>query len=352
MTIQLYDPAMVEVGDKCEKGPATTSSGWPWANNMNPYVPNDAASRYAGGNLTSFCNGDVVGAGDASDIITSFGLRMPTDTYQPKLGVPIPACERQYPGYDSDNTKSKILDAKDSSNNNNPAYEADVAKVFRQWLDLCTFTPPVAGDYYLQIRTNVALGGVSDGEGGYKSNPTVFSQDGDNTSVHGSGNNRWAVRVKGSQRAAIAVSGFDHMSMYANYDGAATTFNLVRVLPAAASKTLKIGFYDTGDATQPGTLTIQPPTDSNMPASIANCTASGVVTGTLTGCRLTNVSSGSGYQGNWQYVNVPIPTNYSCTFGQNGGCWFTVKFAFPGGVPTDTTTWTAKIDGDPVRIIQ
>ena len=85
---------------------------------------------------------------------------------------------------------------------------------------------------------------------------------------------------------------------------------------------------------------------------ISNCVGAGVVNGTLSGCKLTNVSSGSGYQGNWQYVSVPIPANYSCTFTAGGGCWFTVKFAFPGGVPNDTTTWTAKIDGDPVRLIQ
>ena len=349
MTIQLYDPAFVEVGDKCEKVPAATSS-WPLANGMNPYIPNDAATRYTGGNTSAFCNGDV-NAGTATDMVTSYGLRMPTDTYQPKLATPISSCERQYPGYDFNNTSSQALTAPTTSTPN-AAYKPEVAKVFRQWLDLCTFTPTVAGDYYLQVRTDVALGGVTDNEGGYKDNANVFSQTGDNTSVHGSGNNRWAVRVKGSQRASISVSGFEHMGMYANYDGASTTFNLVRVLPAAASKTLKIGFYDTGDATNPGTLTIQPPPDSNMPASISGCVGTGVVNGALSGCQLTNVSSSSGYQGNWEYVNVPIPSNYTCTYTQGGGCWFTVKFAFPNGTPTDTTTWTAKIDGDPVRLIQ
>jgi hypothetical protein len=317
---------------------------------MNPYVPNDATSRYVAGNASPFCNGDVVGTGSASDIVTSFGLRMPTDTYQPKLGTPILDCQRQYPGYDEVNTGSRALTAPTTAVPN-ASYKPEVAKVFRQWLDLCTFTPTVEGDYYLQVRTNVALGGTSDGEGGFKGNTTVFSQDGDNTSVHGSGNNRWAIRVKGAMSSAISVSGFEHMGMYANYAGASTTFNLVRVLPAAASKTLKIGFYDTGDASQAGTLTIQPPPDSNMPASIPNCTGTGVFNGTLTGCQLTNVKDTT-YQGKWQYVNVPIPADYTCTFAQGGGCWFTVKFAFPNGVPTDTTTWTAKIDGDPVRLIQ
>ena len=75
-----------------------------------------------------------------------------------------------------------------------------------------------------------------------------------------------------------------------------------------------------------------------------------MVNGSVPGCQLTNVSS-STYNGKWQYVNVPIPANYTCTVAQAGGCWFTVRFSFPGGVPNDTTTWTAKIDGDPVRLI-
>ena len=151
------------------------------------------------------------------------------------------------------------------------ATKLDVTRVFRQWVDLCTFTPTQSGDHYLQIRTNVALGGTSDGQGGYQGNPVVFSQNGDNTAVSGSGNNRFAIRVKGPMRSAISVSGFQAMGMYANYAsggaGANSTFNLVRVVPAAATKTLKIGFYDTGDASQPGTLTVQPPPDSNLPAS-------------------------------------------------------------------------------------
>jgi Flp pilus assembly protein TadG len=351
MTIQIFDPAFVEVGDNCAQ-PSVTS-GWAVANGMNPYVPNDATTRYVNGSASGYCNGDVVNGGVASDMVTSFGLRLPTDTYQPKIATPMPACERQYGGYDNTNASSQVLTAPTASKPNS-SYKVEVAKVFRQWLDLCTFTPTVAGDYYLQVRTNVAIGGISDGEGGYKDNTDVFTQNGDNTTVHGNGNNRWAVRVKGAKRSVISVSGFEHMEMYANYSngsvGATSTFNLVRVLPAAATKTLKIGFFDTGDASQPGTLTIQPPPDSNMPASIGTCTGSGVVTGALPGCQLTNVSSAT-YNGKWQYVNVPIPANYTCTLSQAGGCWFTVKFAFPSGVPNDTTTWTAKIDGDPVRII-
>ena len=123
-------------------------------------------------------------------------------------------------------------------------------------MTLCTFTPTKAGDYYLQIRTNVALGGTAGRPGRLPEQPQGRSARPATTPrVIGSGNNRFALRVKGAQRGAVSIAGYQHMSIYANYTGANTTFNLVRVIPAAATKTLKIGFYDVGDATQPGTIT-------------------------------------------------------------------------------------------------
>jgi hypothetical protein len=346
VTVQVYDPAMVENGDSCEKGPKA-DSGNPFRVNHNPYAP-DAPTRYASG-VTDYCTGDVNNgtAGTATDFVTSYVMREPTDTYQPKLANPMPDCERQYPGVNADASTSNALDSAKAG-----TYKPDVAKVYHQWVDLCTFVPPAAGDYYLQIRNNVKLGGVSDGNGGYKNNSNVWSQTGDDTTVKGVGNNRFALRVKGPQRGATSIAGWDHMGMYLNYTGAKTTFNLVRVVPAAASKTLRVGFYDTGDATNPGTITIKGPSDSNLPVSLTGCTGGGaVVTGAIPGCQLTNVYTGT-YNGKWQYVNVPIPSGYTCNVTASGGCWFRVDFDFNGSVPTDTTTWTARVEGDPIRLIE
>ena len=47
----------------------------------------------------SFCTGDVLNGG-STPIVTSFGLRKPTDTYQPGQGrTRSPSCAKQYPGY-------------------------------------------------------------------------------------------------------------------------------------------------------------------------------------------------------------------------------------------------------------
>ena len=165
---------------------------------MNPFVP-ARRRRHATSEETPtpFCNGDVLGGGNATDIVTSYGLRLPTDTYQPKLATPILSCAEAVPrmGLDDDDGRPA-----ESGIERHASYKPDVARVFRQWVDLCTFTPTQSGDHYLQIRTNVALGGTSDGQGGNQNNSSVFSQAGDDTAVLGNGNNRFASGSRGRPR--------------------------------------------------------------------------------------------------------------------------------------------------------
>ena len=341
ITLQLYDPAWVETGDNCESAPDNGSGQL--QDDMNDYTTVDGNTRYAE-SANDFCTGDVSNGG-TDEIVTSYDLRSPTDTYNPDNGSPVSGCTKQYPGY----LKSQVTTA--ALRKGNAAYDDDLAEVYHQWVPFCTFTPSQAGDYYLQVRTNVALGGSPDGEGGYQGNAAVYDQSGDDLSVKGSGNNRWAVRIKGAPAASVSFAGWQHMSIYANYTGAQSTFNLVRVIPAAATKTLVIGFYDVGDASNPGTIRVLPPTDSNLSASVSGCVGSGVLNGTLTNCQLDNVSSGSGWNGKTEVVRIPIPNTYTCNATQPGGCWFRLQISFPGGV-NDTTTWTAQIIGDPIRLIK
>ncbi len=56
---------------------------------------------------------------------------------------------KQFPGYS--NTTSTPLSL--STLKSGGSYNANLAKVYRQWVDLCTFTPTQAGDYYIQVRT-------------------------------------------------------------------------------------------------------------------------------------------------------------------------------------------------------
>ena len=150
----------------------------------------------------------------------------------------------------------------------------------------------------------------------------------------------------------ISVAAYEKMRIFANSDSASTEFNLVRVPPAAANKSLVISFFDVGEGASSGSVQVLKPVDAiNLPTYLQNCRGTGVTNGPLSDCKITGITP-SGYNGKYQEIRVPIPSTYSCTVTSQGGCWFRVKVSFGSGQVTDATTWTARIDGEPVRLIE
>jgi len=224
------------------------------------------------------------------------------------------------------------------------------ASFFRQWVSICSVNSPVQGTYFLQVQTGKKIDGTAAPNGG--------------------GSNRFSIRVgAGSNYAAsngLHVYGNQKMGAYANATGANTQFFLTRVLPGEAGKTLVLNFYDTGDASQPGTLAVLPPTDSNLGGSFANCVFTqppgnatgppwGTFSNTGSGCAISGVSNSGtpNYNGQWVTWEIPIPGTYTCNSADPLGCWTKLQFVYPPGTNvSDTTTWSAYILGEPVRLIQ
>jgi hypothetical protein len=186
---------------------------------------------------------------------------------------------------------------------------------FRKWVTLCTLTSAPAGKYFIQAQTT-GTGSTTDT----------------------------------SAKNNVSVSAWKRMGIYANVPGGATpsTFHLTRVPSAAAGQILSIRLYDIGDiGSGTGTITVVPP--AGAPA-LTGCTLQGPVS-TLVGCGF-NVTSSS-MQGKWETIKVPIPATYSCNDADYTKCWFTLKYSFGATAnPVDTTSWTAGIDGNPVRLIE
>jgi hypothetical protein len=344
ITLQLYDPAFVATGDKCAGAPGSytsiTKDSW------NDYTT-DAKQRY---NTTAnvFCAGDNLLDSASGPTVTTFGLRAPNDSQNPRTAPPVPGCTRQYPGYTSDKVTATTLQKGKST------YNDALARVFHQWVTLCKFTPTEAGDYYLQVRTNIAAistGPADATTGGYTptgtlSNFALYTQSGDDTAVKGGGSNRFAVRAYGAASGSISVSALGKMSIYANATAASQTFNLIRLMPAAAGQTLVFKFFDIGDADDSAKLTILPPKET--PISLTNCKATGYQVMSLPTCAITITK----WDGKGETVGVPIPSSYNCSYTLAGGCWFRLNVSFASGSVTDTTTWTAYVSGDPVRLIE
>ncbi len=350
MVVQIYDPEFAHTGDNC--GNNDTSNGAPGSNlvgasqlppNFNPqFAVSDPSTRYSPSSSSVYCSGDQYysdGGNGLTPPWTDFLIRAPDDTPSNPTNNPI-LCTKDFPGY--------LGDLKTALQATTPQAGAPdlFVKYFRQWYTVCTIPNPQVGTYFVQVKT------------GTKSDGTV--------APHGGGANRFAIRVglnSDFSTSNASIYGFGRQGLYANYPGSNTTFYLARVLPGASGRALQVNFFDVGDASQPGTITIQPPPDSNVGSSFSGCTYTappgnstgppwGTFSNTNAGCSISGVQTPA-YNGQWISYRIPIPDNYTCTYTDPLGCWTRVNFKFPNLTSVqDTTTWSAQILGDPVRLVE
>ncbi len=369
--LQLYDPMMVATGNTCGNLPSLSSFVNDGAS-TNPYVINsDARNRYSrdGTSFAAFCTGDGFvsggsGANPKHGMTTSFVLREQTDSLNPKL-APVQndtggsACIKQYGTYNTSNSGISANLFKSASG----SYNAEISSQFHNWVSFCTFTPTRAGDYYLQVRSNVSLGG-SGGTYIRSGNTAAGAATGNTTS--GEGANSFAIRAvtAAGQEQNVAVSGYNHMPIFVNSNQAQPEFNLIRVLPGAAGQKISFSYFDAGDAASgvEGAVQVLTPADATGTIQTTpfpgDCRAIGGSAGptsiTLTNCSAPFLltSGVSRNNGKTETITIPIPTDYTCNYASFGGCWYKVRVAFGTGQVNDVTTWDATVLGDPVRLIE
>jgi hypothetical protein len=318
LTVQVYDPVWTNVGLTCTSNFASSTTA------ENSFVPAaDAGTRYLSGSSRPECTGDNI-YGGSQVMNTSFTVRSPSANAWDPLSYPV-VCQRTFAGYNG--TLFDALDQYTTGTTPRPTYRADIAEGFRRWVTLCTIPNPQLGDYLVQVRSNI--GGAFDSA---------------NTG------NRFSLRAWGADNNAIAISGREKMGIFSNAPGATTEFYLARIPSGSAGQTLRVSLFDVGDSNQNGTIKIIPPAGG----SYAGCVAAGPVSGNLTDCTFqVFAGSPSPNNGKWQHVSVPIPSGYSCNDADATACW--VKLQYQYGVssaPTDVTTWTARLEGDPVRLVE
>ena len=359
LDLSVFDPAFVPVGDHCTDPDLTGAAA------ITGAVVPDAAVRYAtgarGGGQHDFCTGDTLytpgtgtwpaqGQGDGQPVTTSFDVRGPFDGTDVASAPVVPGCTRQFKGYGG---VGVTLDLAAMLDQTNPAFDPVLASEFRRWVSLCTVQATAGERFLVQIRTDVALG----------DDPATAPGD---PNLPGGGSNRMALRATGG--IDTTVSAFQRMSIFANSHDAQTTFYLARVASGAAGHLLKLSFFDIGDARPgvSGTLTVQAPPDAVDSATgqpfrfdttdsqgRALCQGQGVVVGDLPACAVTSEAGpgGSQFKGRTEIISINLPSTYQCDDADPLGCWVKVVYAFDGGV-FDTTSWSAALDGDPVRLVQ
>ena len=153
------------------------------------------------------------------------------------------------------------------------------------------------------------------------------------------GLNRFSIRASTSGTQP-RMYGLGDMSVYVNFSGNEATLDLAEVQDVHAGKDLVIELWDP-DSGNAGTEIIMP--DGSLPSCDWN--KIGEAPNTLANCDInyaTNTFNNSQLE-----VRVHIPETYTCTVD----CWWRIKVTYPGGA-NDTTTWSARIEGNPVALVE
>jgi hypothetical protein len=330
LTIQLFDPVFVSTGSPCDTNFGSGSTAATAARND---LVSDEATRYAAGASGAYCTGDYLfdPSNNTTPMNTQFTVRDPgTSAWDPSTFPVHTGCQRTYPGYSG--TLFNVLNKASTSTFNlgQPAVNGNgtIVDGFRRWTTLCTITNPVVGDYLIQVKTKLG------------------------TSDNANASNHFAIRAYGSvgtDKESLSVFGREKMSIDSNAPGVTTEFHLARIPSVDAGQILNIRLFDVGDSTTSGTITVvYPPLAAGGP--FTGCVGTGPASGTLSGCSFTASST---FNGHWESLAVPIPASYSCADADYTQCWVRLRYNYgSGSKPTDVTSWTTSIQGDPVRLVE
>jgi Putative Flp pilus-assembly TadE/G-like len=219
-----------------------------------------------------------------------------------------------------------------------------------KWVTFHTWNSPKAGQYYLRVRT---LGGqlnsrASNGFGIRSYTGGSFSLC---TTIPG---------ASGYSSSCPGVHGVSDMSIYANGASATADFYLAQIDPVHAGKTMRVTLFDAGEGAS--TLRIIDP--NGNPANFSwstfcspptpptgGCSGSGTsldVSGTGTQ-PYAGLNSTSKYNDRYMILDIALPANYTALYGTK--TWWKVRYS-AGSAPTDRTTWSVNIVGDPVHLVK
>lgn len=215
------------------------------------------------------------------------------------------------------------------------------------------------------------------------------------------GNNAYAVEVvlDGDRDANPGPSIYAYRDMVINNNNVCSsgtctgTFYLAKVDPVYAGRTLVIEMYDAGDSTQAGRSVVypmMPHPNVNVPRPVvpvpaSDCTytatpdpnpllsnsdariRSGIRTDVTSPsppdsgdgeCGVVATIGGTRqYNGLWLRIRVQIPEDYDCDRNENrpeergNSCWWGIRYQFSGNA-SDTTTWQARIEGNPLQLTE
>ncbi|MGI9602964.1 MAG: hypothetical protein ACR2QE_13845, partial [Acidimicrobiales bacterium] len=143
------------------------------------------------------------------------------------------------------------------------------------------------------------------------------------------------------------------MSIFARGDSPQSDFFLAEIAPAHEGKIFRIILFDAGE----GGNTISILNPEGNPVTFDWSTFDGADSGTGTFVDVSGTTSlvGPGRASNSKYnerfieILIPLPDDFATAY-PSGNRWWKVLYDYNSN-PTDRTTWSASIIGDPVRLV-
>jgi hypothetical protein len=280
-------------------------------------------------------------------------LRQYSDPTGGGVATSSPVCSRQFrsfdfSGYDASKPTSgtmfQLLNPYDGVRDNGAGLRDEVADQFtysfRRWVVVCSI--PAAsvslGTYTIRVRT--------DGE----------------EPIGGTGKNGYSIRASwldpsgAKSTTGLTVAALERLPVYVNLGGASSSeLYMTRVTPEYRGKWLRIELFDIGD-TATGTVNLKflspaGSTGSSWDCAISKVSADGV-SAAGSGCSIDGLTR-TEFNGSAVRIRVDIPDDYDCDRTVATACWVKMEMTFNGGAsPTDQTTWSAAIEGDPIRLVK
>lgn len=210
----------------------------------------------------------------------------------------------------------------------------------RRWVDFCSIpADATAGEYIIQIQN-----------AGQRVNRIM-------------GSNQWGMVAKYRSAAGDGlcdgrtdatcprVYGMGAISVYAATSDGVASFYLAEIASQHAGKKLRLELWDPGEGGS--RIAIQKPTGTNSWAAVPLSYRSVLKNGTtVSEDNVTSIDvSGSKFNGSLLEITVDL-TGYSPPVDNN---WWKIQYTFSDATRpnvTDRTTWSARILGDPVHLIE
>ena len=130
------------------------------------------------------------------------------------------------------------------------------------------------------------------------------------------------------------------MAVFVIFSCSSSTFKLAEVQPVIVGKQLVIELWDPDS----GNIGVE----INLPdGTLPRCSWSN-----LDGSRgetdiLCDINFSSGFDNDHMQIRIDIDPAYTCTTD----CWWTINVSYPSGA-NDTTTWSSRIEGNPVKLVE